>query len=207
MTPGLTRIVSWGHELLAEVVSTGDLVVDLTAGNGHDTLAFARLVGTGGQVVAFDIQENALAATRARLEPLEMTLREGSTSAGQLARQAGVDLVHGSHAMFSQVVPAAPVAVIANLGFLPGGEKEIITQPDSTLTAIRAACLALAVGGRLAIVVYPGHPGGDVEAEAVSEFFSELNQDEFQVLLIKVQNRPQAPFLFVAEKKQGVHQE
>ncbi len=204
MSPSLTRIISWGHELLEEVVKPGSLAVDLTAGNGHDTLLLARLVGPEGQVVAFDIQENAIASTQNRLLSEGLSAREWATSDALLSRSPGVDLVCGSHTLFADIVPDQPVAIIGNLGFLPGGDKEIITQPDSTLKALDAGCDALAVGGRMAIVVYPGHPGGDVEADAVSLFFSKLDQDCFQVLLVKVQNRPQAPFLLVAEKKKGV---
>ena len=207
MSSGLTRIVSWGHELLAEVVSPGDLVVDLTAGNGHDTLKLAHLVGPGGQVIAFDIQQSALDATRTRLTEMTLPVRDNCVPCKALERQAGIDLVLGSHAFFADVVPSNPVGVIANLGYFPGGDKTLITLPTSTLAALQVACEALVVGGRMAIAVYSGHPGGDVEAEAVSHFFSELNQDNFQVLLIRVQNRPQAPFLLVAEKKSEVHQE
>ncbi len=207
MTPSLTRIISWGHELLAEVIRAGDLVVDLTAGNGHDTLMLARLAGSAGQVIAFDIQPGALASTRDRLANVGMSIRDHVASSTPLSRCPGIDLVHGSHARFAEVVPGQPVAVIGNLGFLPGGDKDIITRPDSTLIAISAACSALAVGGRMAIVVYPGHPGGDVEAEAVSLYCSQLDQENYQVLLVKVQNRPEAPFLLVAEKKHGVRQE
>ncbi len=207
MSPALTRVVNWGHDLLAEVVQQGDLVVDLTAGNGHDSLVMTRMVGDTGQVVVFDIQQNALTSTQERLASLSLPIRNHVASCGILPRKSGVDLVLGSHALFAEVVPESPVAIIANLGFLPGGDKQVITLPESTLTALRAACHALAVGGRIAVVVYPGHPGGDVEAEAVNGYFSQLNQDDFQVLLVKAQNRPQAPFLLVAEKKKGGPQE
>jgi len=207
MTPGLTRIVPWGHEFLAEVVRPGDLVVDLTAGNGHDTLALARMVGPAGQVIAFDIQADALAATRDRLSDLDTPVRTTEIGSGRLLRRSGIDLVHGSHEYFTDMVPGSPAAVIANLGFLPGGAPDIITRTDSTLTAIDRACDALACGGRVAVVVYPGHPGGDIEAEAVGDYFSRLDQATFQVLLIRVQNRPQAPFLLVAGRKREGKQE
>ncbi len=207
MTSGLTRIVPRGHECLAEVVSPGDLAVDLTAGNGHDTLALAQMVGSEGQVIAFDIQASALAATRDRLARLAMPVRTAPMESGMLPRQPGIDLVNRSHESFAEIVPGSPAAVIANLGFLPGGSPDIITRPDSTLAAIDLACRALAGGGRLAIVVYPGHPGGDVEATAVENYFSRLDPVQYQVLLIRVQNRPQAPYLFIAEKKHGGKQD
>ncbi len=37
----------------------GDIVIDATMGNGHDTQFLAELVGENGHVYAFDIQESA----------------------------------------------------------------------------------------------------------------------------------------------------
>ena len=64
----LTSIVHWSHVAIAEVMESGDLAVDLTAGNGNDTLFLARMVGPTGTVVAFDIQPQALETARTLLE-------------------------------------------------------------------------------------------------------------------------------------------
>ena len=200
MNRALTRVVSWGHELLAEVVGLGDLVVDLTAGNGRDSLVLYELVGDSGQVVAFDIQNEALDKTRTLLEAQGARVRLSSESETRLDRQAGIDLVAASHEFLDRHVTYAPLGIIANLGYLPGGDQAIITRLESTLSALGQAADMLAVKGRMAIVAYPGHSGGDEEAIAVTEFFLRLPEDKFQVLQIKVCNRPLAPILFVAEK-------
>ncbi len=72
----LTRIVSWGHELLSEVVHDGDLAVDLTAGNGQDTLTLFRMVGKKGRVISFDIQKRALERTAVLLEQAGACVRK-----------------------------------------------------------------------------------------------------------------------------------
>ena len=46
----------------------GDVAVDFTMGNGHDTEFLSRTVGEYGHVFAFDVQEQALASTSERLE-------------------------------------------------------------------------------------------------------------------------------------------
>ena len=201
MKPSLTKVIQWGHELLAEVVGAGDLAVDLTAGNGHDTLALAHMVGTAGQVVAFDIQARALSETADKVKALAVPVRFHYDQTEPLAQSAGVDLVLLGHENFARVVNGTPKVIIANLGFLPGGAKDIITRPDSTLAALDQALAALASGGRLAVVVYPGHPGGAEEAAKVSGFLSGLNEGSYQVLQVKVANRLQAPFLLVVEKR------
>ncbi|NOQ42538.1 MAG: methyltransferase domain-containing protein [Desulfuromusa sp.] len=200
MKHALTWVVKWGQELLAEVVQSGDLAVDLTAGNGQDTLFLYQLVGSKGQVVAFDIQSQALLATRERLVAAGAQVKLQPQDIQPLRGEPGIDLVQISHTELARVVPAAPKGIIANLGYLPGGQQELVTRPESTVLALEQSCSLLAAGGRLAVVVYPGHPGGAEEGTAVTNFFSGLQGSSFQVLQLKVSNRPQAPFLFVVEK-------
>ena len=64
----LTRIVPWSQQLICEVLRPGELAVDLTAGRGRDTLAMARVVGSEGQVVAFDLQPASLELTSELLQ-------------------------------------------------------------------------------------------------------------------------------------------
>jgi predicted methyltransferase len=45
-----------------QVLQPGDTAVDATAGNGHDTLALAELVGPQGVVWALDLQVGPKAA-------------------------------------------------------------------------------------------------------------------------------------------------
>lgn len=185
---------------MAEVVVPGDLVVDLTAGNGHDTLLLQQLVGVGGRVVAFDIQEQALLAAEQRLHDAGTVVRRINNT-GSLPVTPGVNLVAASHADLDCFLSTAPKAVVANLGYLPGGDRQLITRPETTLVALRKSCALLAGGGRLAVVVYPGHAGGCEEAEQVDSFFSTLPEQEFDVLSLRVGNRMVTPYLQVAEKK------
>lgn len=50
--------------------------------------------------------------------------------------------------------------VAFNLGYLPGGDKKLITRSDTTLLAIEAAQKILMPGGLISIVAYVGHSGG-----------------------------------------------
>lgn len=203
MKHSLNRIISWGHELLGEIVAPGDLAVDLTAGRGQDSLALLRMVGSTGQVVAFDLQHAALVATQQRLQAAGAQVRWHESGAVPLPREAGVDLLSACHGTFAAAVPGRPTAVIANLGYLPGSDQQLITQPETTISALRQSVAKLADGGRLAVVAYPGHPGGAAEALSVADFFGALDPLVFDVLNLQLSNRQQAPALFVAEKKTG----
>ncbi|WP_222597737.1 methyltransferase domain-containing protein, partial [Streptococcus pneumoniae] len=63
----LKKILPYSKELLKMAAGEGDIVVDATMGNGHDTQFLAELVGENGHVYAFDIQESAVANTKERL--------------------------------------------------------------------------------------------------------------------------------------------
>lgn len=50
--------------------------------------------------------------------------------------------------------------VAFNLGYLPGGDKKIKTESETTLLALEAAKKILARGGLISILAYVGHFGG-----------------------------------------------
>lgn len=157
----LSRPLTCAHDWIRNVVLPGDTVVDATAGNGHDTVFLARLAGPAGQVHAFDVQEEAIRATRERLE-----------EAGLLT--PAVHLHLASHDRLSELVSGPVKAVVFNLGYLPGGDKKTVTRTDCTLAALEQAAALIAPNGLLSVMCYPGHEGGDVEAEAVEAFLSRL---------------------------------
>ena len=47
------RVVEKVHHALAETLRPGDIAIDATAGNGHDVVMLAQLVGASGKVHAF----------------------------------------------------------------------------------------------------------------------------------------------------------
>ena len=44
----------------------GDIAVDFTMGNGHDTEFLSKTVGESGHVYAFDVQKQAIESTSAQ---------------------------------------------------------------------------------------------------------------------------------------------
>lgn len=196
----LTRIVPYAQRLLAEVLAPGDLAVDLTAGNGHDTLFLQQQVTATGHVIAFDIHPDALDATAARLQAVGITTRR-IVRPDAAVSDADVTLVAAGHETCGDYLQPPVQAAIANLGYLPGSDRKSPTRSPTSLAAFAQIAEMLAPGGRLAVVVYPGHAGGDAEAAAVEAWFCTLPQGDWNVLQIRVGNAPQAPFLLVAEKR------
>ena len=178
----MKRPLEMAHDFLAEVVIKEDIVVDATMGNGHDTLFLAKLAK---QVFAFDIQEQALEKTQERLH------------------QAGLknaSLILQGHVTVDQYVSEVKAAIF-NLGYLPSADKSVITQPQTTIEALEKLCQLLVKGGRIAIMIYYGHEGGDVERDAVLDFVSQLPQQEYTATIYRTLNQiNNPPFLVMIEK-------
>ena len=182
----LPRATSLAHDWVRARLRPGATAIDATAGNGHDTAFLAQLVGPQGRVIAFDIQAQAIAATRDRLESLGMLDR--------------VSLRQESHEAIA-TVGAFDVAMF-NLGYCPGGDKAIVTLSGSTERALEAATAGLSPGGLITVVCYPGHPGGREEADAVVAWTRRLPADVFRAMrceMLVIQGDP-PPFVIGIER-------
>ena len=157
------RLTEQAHHILTAHLQDGDRAIDATAGNGHDTVFLAGQVGPEGGVIAIDIQDAAVETTRTKLE-----------DAGLLTR---VNLRTGDHAdileMLTQEYGAEFAAAIFNLGYLPGSDKSIRTQPTSTKRALDAALELLGPRGKLCVTAYRAHVGGLEEATIVEAWMHE----------------------------------
>ena len=182
----LRRILPHSKLLLTEVISEGDIVVDATMGNGNDTFFLAQAVGSTGKVYAFDIQQQAIEATKERLGDL----------------YSRTDLILDSHSCIRKYVSEGITAAVFNLGFLPNqNDHAVITHPDTTVQALQETLKLLKPGGMITIAVYDGHPGGPEERDAVLGFVQQLNAKQYQVVrheVVNQQNHP--PFLLIIEK-------
>ena len=178
----MKKPLEMAHDFLAQVITKDDVVVDATMGNGYDTLFLARLAK---QVYAFDIQEQAIEKTSQRL------LEAGLTN---------VELLLQGHETVDQFVTEAKAGIF-NLGYLPSADKSIITKPQTTIEALEKLCQLLVKGGRIAIMIYYGHEGGDIERDAVLDYVSQLPQQEYTATIYRILNQiNNPPFLVMIEK-------
>lgn len=183
------RPTALAQDLLRPLIGAGDLVIDATAGNGHDTLFLAECVGATGRVLAFDVQAAAL------------------TAAGKLLGDAGfsdrVSFFKESHGNMEAHAAVESVSVIMfNLGYLPGQDHALTTEMSETLVALESATRLLKSGGVLSVVCYPGHPAGAIEADAVEKWLSAKTADGWRVAKYgALGTRRPAPYLLVARKR------
>jgi len=184
-------LVNVAHNLIREVLHTGDIAIDATVGNGHDTLFLVEQVSPSGRVFGFDIQQAAIDSTRERFQ--------------QAQSPECLTLIHASHAVMDENVPTQYHgkinAIMFNLGYLPGGDKSVITQTDSTVTALTIASRILSPSGIITVMAYPGHPGGDMETDQVKNWCEQLDNNQFKISIIySSENKESAPRLFVILK-------
>ncbi|WP_374722148.1 class I SAM-dependent methyltransferase [Peribacillus tepidiphilus] len=188
----LERILPFARTLLQKAAGLGDIVIDATAGNGHDTLFLANLVGDSGHVYAFDIQEQAILNTTNRL-----------SENGVLSR---VTLFQKGHEQLKNLIPKEAIgkvkAAIFNLGYLPGGDKTIVTSADTTISAIDQLLEIMAPEGIIVLVIYHGHEEGAIERDALLQYVCTLPQDQAHVLEYRFMNQKNnPPFIIAVEKR------
>lgn len=188
----LERILPFARRLLEQAIGSGDIAIDATLGNGHDTTFLAGLVGDNGTVFGFDIQKQAIESTTARLQ-----------EKGLLER---VVLFHKGHEHIITSVPKEHFGkvrgAIFNLGYLPGGDKSIVTTAQTTIAAVGQLLEIMAQEAIIVLVIYHGHEEGAVERDELLQFVQQLDQQKTHVLkyqFINQANNP--PFILAIEKR------
>lgn len=149
--------IELAHQYWKKHLKEQSNVIDATCGNGHDTLFLAQ--NTRGRIFVFDIQEKALTSAKNRLSENLDGLQQ-------------VSFLKACHSSFDSVPKELPIhLVIYNLGYLPGGDKNLTTKVDTTLLSIQNALDRIEDDGAISITCYPGHEEGQREEKAVLSFF------------------------------------
>ena len=187
------RLTDIAQQWLKETLTAGDIAIDATLGNGYDALFLARQVGATGHLYGFDVQEQAI------IESKKLLADEPCSSSFFLK----------GHEHMATTLPANCLGrvkgIMFNLGWLPNSDKSVITQSVTTIKALAQSICLLAPGGRLTVMVYPGHKGGDSEAEEVMHWLEQQcfeHKHMFSFDKVEVQGRPKAPILLKIEKRQ-----
>lgn len=182
------QITEWCHHFITLQVRPGDICIDATMGNGHDTELLCRLAGNTGQVLAFDIQELAVRNTQKRLRKADVP--------------DNYRLILDSHSHMEQYADAGSVSCITfNLGYLPGGDHALATRPDTSIAAIEQGLSLLKRGGLISLCIYSGGDSGFEERDALLSWVKELDSRKFLVIVSSYYNRPNHPPIPVLIRK------
>lgn len=172
--------VALAHHFIRQYVRPGDLCIDATAGRGRDTELLCALAGGTGRVLAFDVQEDAVRQTRARVE-----------AAGYGAR---CRVIHDSHSEMGRYAAEGSVrCIVFNFGYLPGGDHRVFTRAETSIPAIGTGLRLLAPGGVMSLSIYYGGDTGYEERDALLRFLATVDDKGYTVLAGAFANRPNDP--------------
>ena len=174
--------VHHAHAAIKRVLNKDMVALDATAGNGYDTLFLAK---QSRLVYAFDIQALAI-------KNVQQRLREANIN--------NVKLIHDTHANIDNYVKEPIMAAMFNLGYLPGSDKTVITEPPSTIKALEVVFKKLLGGGVVTVVCYQGHRGGREELKAVQAYLEALDHALYELKTYKSFEYHEAPITFVITK-------
>lgn len=187
--------IDLAHSYWKQLIKHGDIVIDATCGNGHDTTELARILFENdeyprGQLLAIDCQTEAIQATQHRLT---------SIFPGKIMDR--ISLLERCHSTFPESISIGSVALIVyNLGYLPGGNKALTSMSSTTLQSLQTALPLMKPGGCISITCYPGHEEGKHEEAVIKEFASTLSPSQWSCCHHTWLNRRQAPSLLVIQK-------
>ena len=167
-------------KVIREHVREGDLCIDATAGRGNDTAMLCELVGPSGKVIAFDIQEDAVASTKELL------------SAKALSNRAEVHLESHSE-MGKYAEPGTVSCITFNFGWLPKGDHNIFTKKETSIPAIEAGLELLKEDGIMTLILYYGRETGFDEKDALLKFLPTIDSSKYTVIEMPFVNRSNCP--------------
>ncbi len=188
----LTKTAKTAMYLTSAYIEPGDFVIDATCGNGNDTLALAKKAGSSGRVLAIDLQEQAVAASKARL--LEAGIDNTAFVCG--------NFIHMAEYAKTCFPEKRPKAIVFNLGYLPGGDKSLTTKGEETCRAVETALDLIEPGGIVTLVLYPGHAAGREEREALLQMAEKLPPTVYHTMYASLPNQKNSPpeILWITKK-------
>jgi hypothetical protein len=179
--------LSLAHGYWKALLRAGDIAIDATCGNGHDTAILAQLLlpNPNSLLYGLDVQQSALDKTSLLIR---QSIPESHT--------ARVSLYQRCHSEIDRIpLPFPPRLIVYNLGYLPGGDKSITTLTGTTLQSLQKAIFLLAPGGAISVTCYPGHPEGKKEEIAILNWAELLPHAKWQVCHHRWINRSSSPSL------------
>ena len=201
----IVKTTAFAAHVVSAYLRPGDIAVDATCGNGWDTLFLCRQTGAEGIVYAFDIQQEALEKAKERFS---CTCRRPCGPGREEEEQplAQVRWILDSHENMDRYLDEGSVsAIVFNLGYLPGGNKELVTRAESSRDAVEKALKLIRKGGIISIVLYPGHGEGRKEKQVLTKLAETLSPSEFHVMTVRQTNQKETwkqppEILFITRK-------
>ncbi|MBQ2658312.1 MAG: class I SAM-dependent methyltransferase [Erysipelotrichaceae bacterium] len=166
------------HKYIRPLIHPQDITVDMTAGNGNDTLFLSEL---SKEVIAFDISEEAIRRTKEKIKGRD-----------------NVTLIHDSHVNVDRYVKNKVRLFLFNLGYLPHSDEPTVSKAEDTLLAFQKAYELLEENGYIVITFYLGHRGGKDEFYLLDDY---IRKNRFQITETYSQHKMDSPVTYIIRKR------
>ena len=180
------NILNKVNQICANNLKTNDIAIDMTVGNGNDTLSLSKLVSKGF-VYGFDIQEVAINNTKKLLDKNNIS---------------NYKLFNDSHENIDKYLDNLKgkiSLILFNLGYLPNGNKNITTNSKSTVKALIKSIDMLNNKGIILIVIY-SHEEGKKEEKEIKNY---LNKNNIKYNEYHNTDNINAPYLIEIKKEEN----
>lgn len=177
------------HIFIQSLTDGIGIYIDATAGNGNDTLFIAKMLKEDGFLYSFDISDKAIFNTQKLL-------------CDNNINSDNIKIIHDSHENIDKYIVDKKIkAVMFNLGYLPGSDKNTATKAKSTICALENILNMIADKGVVTICSYVGHDGGEEDREVRSYLLS-LDKKTYEISKTEMIKREDAPVLYLIIKKE-----
>lgn len=163
------------HKYIKPLIHADDITVDMTVGNGNDTLLLSEL---SRKVYGFDISSEAIKRTESKLT------------------KDNVILIHDNHINIDKYIKEDIRLFIFNLGYLPHSNDNNHTMAKETLIAFKKA-YELISNGYIIITFYLGHIGGKDEYYLLDNYIKQAN---IKVIEKYKQDKLNSPITYIIKK-------
>ncbi len=178
------------HIMWSRFLKPGMTAIDATCGNGHDSLYLAKSILNhgNGKLYCLDIQSTAIESTKNRVKT-------------HVSKESfhNIEFYNQSFETFPSDSKNCDF-IVYNLGYLPGGDKTITTDAETTLKSIDIALNWIKEGGLISVSCYVGHSEGKRETNLLLEFLSHVCPKSYSVCSYDLVNRKNAPILVLIQK-------
>lgn len=168
----MINISKYSHDLLGKI-KNANISIDMTCGNGYDTLYLASI---SKSVFAFDIQDLAIENTKKLLKDKNVN---------------NVKVIKESHDLYDIYINDPIDLAIYNLGYLPKGNKEIKTESNVVVNSLKKLIKQLNINGMIVIVIYLHTRDESIKIE---ELVSHLDSC-YDVIKHQVLNKENCPYI------------
>ena len=165
------------HKYIKSLLKKDYAVVDMTLGNGNDTLFLANKVK---KVYAIDIAKEAINKSKKILKDFN-----------------NIVYICDNHTNVDKYIEDEINLFIFNLGYLPHSDIISVTNKNDTLKAFIKAYKLLMPGGYIAITFYLGHSGGKDEYYHLDKYIKDNN---ILVLEKYKQDKIDSPITYIIKK-------